>query len=334
MRGSIVIVDPTGCGLFTNIQDAFDRCQSGDTIIVRKGVYTSPLTLNKAGIIVQGSDCEETIIENKSDASVVVFLETATLRNITLVQRRRDFCCVRFEQGEGILEDCDVTSVNHSCVIISDPSRPTVRGCRIHHSKQHGIAIRKNAVDAMIIGNRIFANSQPNVMIEDGADPHLQDNIIFGSNQNGIWIKARGRGRIIHNHIFHNGYSNIDILEDAAPIIERNLIHGSAKCGICVAERGRGNITENDIHSNGYSNIGIMLGAYPQVTKNSIHHSKQHGIFAKSGAQGVLQDNNVFANALANIKLEDSAVVVHSNNQNSQLRLAIEHKAPEQNEHP
>jgi len=318
MRGSIVVVDKNGCGIFRSIQDAIERCNAGDTIIVRRGVYNEHLVVDKSDLTIRAAEDGETTIASH-DGITLQIKASSIVRGFKLEQLARYQACVRFEGNGGVLEACDVTCSNLSCVVVGPGTTPTIRHCNIHGSKQHGIAVKAEACPT-IEHNTICDHGQPNILIEQGADPIIRGNEIHGSKQNGIWIKAKGRGRITSNEISRNCYSNIDVMTEADPVIEYNKIHGSLKCGICVAEGGRGTIRDNDIYSNDYSNVGIMAGASPCVENNLIRHSKQHGIFCKSESAGVVRDNNVYANALANIKIEPGSTVEHGNNQNPKLR--------------
>eukprot|EP01062_Namystynia_karyoxenos_P000734 TRINITY_DN10274_c0_g1_i1.p1 TRINITY_DN10274_c0_g1~~TRINITY_DN10274_c0_g1_i1.p1 ORF type:complete len:482 (+),score=193.27 TRINITY_DN10274_c0_g1_i1:95-1447(+) len=314
-RGSVIVVDQAGAGLFTAIPPALAVARDGDTIVVRPGDYADPLVLDKPGVHVRGVGRGEVMLSHSEEACTVVFRAAATLSGVSIRSSVPYFCAVRFEQGEGAeLVDCDVSSVNLSCIIVAGgcPS-PVIRDCAIHGSKQHGISC-KHDTRPHIEGNEIFDNGQPNIVVESGADPLIVRNKIHSSGQNGVWFRNASRGQLRDNEIYGNAYSNVDILADATPHIEGNRIHSSLKCGVCVAEQGGGTIRRNEIYGNNYSNVGIMAGATPQITYNRVHGSKQHGVLVKANAQGIIEDNVVYENALANIKMEDGASTVSRNN--------------------
>eukprot|EP01012_Entosiphon_sulcatum_P054737 TRINITY_DN7582_c0_g1_i1.p1 TRINITY_DN7582_c0_g1~~TRINITY_DN7582_c0_g1_i1.p1 ORF type:complete len:374 (-),score=70.00 TRINITY_DN7582_c0_g1_i1:54-1175(-) len=320
MRGSIIVVDAGGCGVFTSIQQAIQRCAAGDTIVVRPGTYTEPLVIDKPDLTIRGVGFADTCVETNADACTVVFKATATVIGMRLVQQRKYYGCVRFEDGSGSLENCDITAANLSCIVVGGSAKsPQIRRCTVRDSKQHGIAVKANT-SPIIEYNKITGLGQPGIVVEEESDPVIRYNEISDSLQNGIWIKAKGRGVIEYNDIHSNAYSNIDVMEGANPVIRYNRIFNSGKCGVCIAEQGAGSIEDNDIFGNSYSNVGIMAGANPTVVRNLIHNSKQHGVFIKAKAKGTIQDNNIFANTLANIKLEDGAEAIHRNNQNGHLR--------------
>lgn len=315
MRGSVIVVDQAGAGLFTAIPPALAVAREGDTIVVRPGDYADPLVLDKPGIHVRGVGRAEVMLSHAEEACTVVFRAASVLSGMTIRSQVPYYCAVRFESGEGgELADCDVSSVNLSCIIVTSGCRTsTVRGCSIHSSKQHGVSCKHDTAP-LLEDNEIFDNGQPNVVVESGAEPVILRNRIHSSGQNGVWFRNAAKGELRDNEIFGNTYSNVDIMAEAVPHIEGNRIHTSQKCGICVAEHGGGVIRRNEVFGNGYSNVGIMSGATPELSHNKIYGGKQHGILVKANAQGTIEDNTVCDNALANIKMEEGAETVSRNN--------------------
>eukprot|EP00756_Hemistasia_phaeocysticola_P028453 Hpha_TRINITY_DN16175_c3_g3::TRINITY_DN16175_c3_g3_i1::g.6838::m.6838/K10297/FBXO11; F-box protein 11 len=316
-RGSVIVVDQAGAGLFTAIPPALQVAREGDTIVVRPGdyAYADPLVLEKPGIHIRGVGRGEVMLSHSEEACTVVFRAAATLSGVSIRSSVPYYCAVRFESGDGAeLIDCDVSSVNLSCIIVTPGCRtPLIKDCAIHGSKQHGISCKHDTAPR-IEGNEIFDNGQPNIVVESGADPLIVRNKIHTSAQNGVWFRNAAKGRLLDNEIFGNTYSNVDIMADAGPVIEGNRIHSSQKCGICVAESAGGNVRRNEVFNNGYSNIGVMAKATPSISHNKIYGSKQHGVLVKANAQGTIEDNIICDNALANIKVEEGAATVSRNN--------------------
>ena len=179
---------------------------------MREGVYDEALVMDKEGLTVKGAG-EGVVVENRSEACAATFTAAGTLVGLTLRQHHRHFACVRFEAGAGVLEDCDVTSANLSCVVVAADARPCVRRCKVHGSQQYGVAVKPGARPTLE-HNSVFGNCQPNIVIEAGADPLIRYNDIHGSKQNGIWVHTRGKGHIAYNDIYENAYSNVDIMEE------------------------------------------------------------------------------------------------------------------------
>ena len=321
MSGSLLVVDACGTGIFSSIPPALEVARPGDTVIVRPGEYNDPLMLTTSGITIQGVDKSSVIIkhsqttsprESQTGSAMISFHSNCSVKNITIIATQPQCCGVRFEKGEGTISDCDISSHNLSCVVVSSGDSPLISGCEIHHSKQHGISC-KSGSSPVIKNNNIHSNKQPNIAVDKESAPLIEGNKIHSSDQNGVWFRNSAMGKLIDNEIFSNAYSNVDINSGGEPLVQKNRIHSSEKCGICIAEGAGGDIQLNDIFGNAYSNIGIMARSFPTVKKNTIHASKQHGILVKSGAGGTVLDNDLYNNALANIKLEQGATTSVSN---------------------
>eukprot|EP01061_Rhynchopus_euleeides_P006026 TRINITY_DN15108_c0_g1_i1.p1 TRINITY_DN15108_c0_g1~~TRINITY_DN15108_c0_g1_i1.p1 ORF type:complete len:409 (+),score=102.94 TRINITY_DN15108_c0_g1_i1:286-1512(+) len=312
MLGAIIVVDQRGAGTFVDIPSALDVARTGDTIVVRPGVYSEPLVLATPGVTVRGVSAETTILQHQADVCSVVYRATATVSQLSIHGAGPHNSAVRFEGGDGVMEHCIVTSMNLTCVVVSAGS-PSISHCTISGSKQHGICCKKNTTPR-ISHCDIHTNKQPNVVVDQGAAPLLEHCTIHSSGQNGVWFRNGSSGVIEDSSIFDNTFSNIDISATADPIIRRNKIYGSEKCGVCVADNAVGTVEANEIYSNTYSNVGVMAGATPTVRGNTIFSSKQHGILIKSGAAGMIVQNALHSNELANIKLEQGAKTVVENN--------------------
>ena len=63
--GNTWIVDQSGGGDFTSIQDAIDVSSNGDLIIINDGVYNEILTIDKS-IRVNGNNIDNTILKGSA----------------------------------------------------------------------------------------------------------------------------------------------------------------------------------------------------------------------------------------------------------------------------
>ena len=71
---------------FSTIQQGINNANPGDTIFVKTGVYKEHLTINKTGIILQGEDKYNTIIDGCKtvDDGIKIKAEDVTVKNFTI----------------------------------------------------------------------------------------------------------------------------------------------------------------------------------------------------------------------------------------------------------
>ena len=86
--GTIFYVDDDGSTGFTSIQDAIDASSDGDTIIVRPGIYTEHVSIDKS-IRLIGRGTRRTIIDGNGDpnnhsSAVTITADGVKIRGFTI----------------------------------------------------------------------------------------------------------------------------------------------------------------------------------------------------------------------------------------------------------
>ncbi|HAA53817.1 MAG TPA: protein kinase, partial [Myxococcales bacterium] len=121
------------------IQDALEQAPLGSRILVRPGLYRECLVLDKDIELIADGPCEEVIIESPKGSCLQMKTEHAHVQGFTLRSDKdasRFSFTVAIQQGQLLLEDCDITSTHLACIATrGSQTTPTIRRCKIHGSK-------------------------------------------------------------------------------------------------------------------------------------------------------------------------------------------------------
>lgn len=313
-----VDVDPLpGRGQYHRINDAIVKEPPGTRIRLHPGRYHEDVLINKPVEIVGVGPREEIIILSDQGNALIIDVNMAQVRGISIRQRGTPFYAVSIKQGRAEIDDCDVSSTGLTAVGISGTADPTLRRNRIHHSGEAGIVIYDRA-RGTIEDNEISANTLSGVGINGQADPILRRNRIFENKQSGVTVYENGRGTIEENEISGNGFSGVAIKEQADPTLRRNRIFDNKQGGVFFHENGRGTVEENEISANGMSGVSTKTGGDPLVRNNRINNNGYEAIWIYEQGQGRFIRNDLTGNkhgpydiaedCKAKVTLEDNKV--------------------------
>ncbi len=98
-----------------------------------------------------------------------------------------------YEQGTGLIENCDIYSHTATAIEIREDANPTFRRCKIHHSKAGGVLVRDNGTGTFEDCD-IFSNATHGFIIRVGGNPTVRRCTISRNAFYGIYVHDKGRG--------------------------------------------------------------------------------------------------------------------------------------------
>ncbi len=242
----------SGMGDHTTITAALAAAQPGERILVRKGVYTGGLTIDKPlELIGEGQPGDVEV--HAAGTNVIRFTASqGRVANLTLRQTggKGTWYGVDIAAGRLELEDCDISSQSLSGVGIHDGAHPILRRNRIHDGKEGGGVYAYAQGQGLLEDNEVFANTLSGVEIKKGSAPTLRRNRIHDNKQSGVFVQEQGQGLLEENEIFANGYAGVDVREGGAPTLRRNRIHENGYWAIRAHKQGGGVFEGNDLRDN------------------------------------------------------------------------------------
>jgi len=299
------IVDAMRRGDFATISEAILAAKPGDRILVKPGLYSEGLVIDKPLEIVGDGDRAEVVVQATGKDAILFQATMGKVANLTLRQMGGGkWFGVDITQGRLDLEDCDINSQSLACVAIHGEADPHVRRNRIHDGAQGGVSFFENA-RGTLEENEIFGNALTGVAIFQGANPTVRRNRIYEGQQGGLFIYENSRGTVEDNDIFGNAMAAIEIKDGADPLVRRNRMYDGKGGGVFVWVNGKGTLEDNDIFGNTLAGIEIKDGGDPAVRRNRIHDAKAGGVFIWSGGKGTFEDNDIFGNAVAGVEIRD-----------------------------
>ena len=301
------IVDAMRRGDFATISEAILAAKPGDRILVKPGLYSEGLVIDKPLEIVGDGDRAEVVVQANGKDAILFQATMGKVANLTLRQMGGGkWFGVDITQGRLDLEDCDINSQSLACVAIHGEADPHVRRNRIHDGAQGGVSFFENA-RGTLEENEIFGNALTGVAIFQGANPTVRRNRIYEGQQGGLFIYENSRGTVEDNDIFGNAMAAIEIKDGADPLVRRNRMYDGKGGGVFVWVNGKGTLEDNDIFGNTLAGIEIKDGGDPAVRRNRIHDGKAGGVFIWSGGKGTLEDNDIYGNTLSGVEIREGA---------------------------
>jgi parallel beta-helix repeat protein len=298
------VVDLYHRGDFTTLSEAIKAAGPGDRILVRAGLYSESLVIDKPLEIV-GDGPAADIQLHAHDAHVVVFRASiGRIANLTLRQAGGEgqWYGVDIAQGRLDLEGCDITSQSSACVAIHDGADPRLRRNTIHDGNQNGVYVHDRGLGTLE-DNDITGNASAGVEITTGGNPTLRRNTIHHGKKEGVHVHDHGLGILEGNDIAANVLAGVEITTGGNPTLRRNTIHDGINAGVCLHDRGLGTLEDNDITGNAHPGVAITTGSNPTLRRNTIHDGKSAGIYVYEQGLGTFEGNDITGNAGAGVAI-------------------------------
>jgi len=212
-------------GLFSSIQEAIDKANNSDIILISEGTYIENIVINKA-ITIIGENKTNTIISGRNAGNVIkINAYNVSIQNVTIQQSGKIY------PNSGI-------NISSSNAIIKD---------NIIKNNFYGMTLF-NAHHNLIENNRIFENNHCGIYMSNASHNIIINNIVTNHTYNGFGIYDSSDYNVIKNNsLMRNNYCAINLRISSNNIIENNTLRDN-NIGIHIPP------TENIIKDNIFSN--------------------------------------------------------------------------------
>jgi hypothetical protein len=204
--GEILIVDDGGEGDFTSIQSAIDNSSSGDTILIKNGIYTEHNILVNKKILIEGETPEKTIIDCENNPGVKIDSSSVEISNMQIMNTIDYSIHIPSERNKCEISNMQIMNADSVGIWIQSPDT-TVSGCTIKGTRNvEGIGIKLRETNT-IIDQTTIHSFDIGLMILINSENHIVKNCVFYNNEKAIDIRINSDGNTITNsEISYNTY--------------------------------------------------------------------------------------------------------------------------------
>ena len=153
------------------------------------------------------------------------------------------------------------------------------------------------------------------IVLGQGADPEITDNVIKASKSHGIHVTRGGAGRFANNKVEGSGGVGMVLDAEATSDVRANDIYESAEAGVQVAPGARARVCGNTVRDNKGAGVEVLGEGQAQLRENDVHSNLGRGGVLVYGATEVtVHDNHIHENAAVGVLLLDGANPLLSKN--------------------
>jgi parallel beta-helix repeat protein len=305
----IIVVDPSGNGTTTTIQDALAMADDGDEIVVRPGIYDAPITITD-DVILRGEDRESVILKISPDGPTLDHFWYGPLPYGVLVEDSAAEISGLTIQGTGPYgsdETSTAISVVGGSPLIHDVTTDSGNGAAVYYQGAASGELRDSSLQGLVA---VQDASTPTIANNDVAwhiivgNPVGTDPVVINENRlSGIaivtpdtnWLGEGGPALVASNTLrihpdaaeANEDFLGIDIVGSVGSIVRGNDIAGFQE-GIKLRE-GSSSVLEGNTLTDNETAIVVLMGE-PRIVSNTIRGGSV-GINVTGGAE--LTDNHI-----------------------------------------
>ncbi len=263
------------------IQDAVNKAQSGDTIIVATGTYDGNIDISRSNLnslvlmSESGNPADTKIVGIRTDKEVISInnKNSVTVNGFTISGAGTGKAGVSLNGGK-------------NCIIENNIFSDDDIGVNIVNSPNN--VVRKN-----VVTRTSAVNTSQGIIISGSNDYNISDNSI--SNQYlGIYIGFSDGGNIARNSITQSGNHGIKLEGSESATLESNIVDTVTMFGIYLDESHKNVVRNNKVLNGNYDGNGINLlfSDWNKIVGNTVTISN-HALFMNNSKYNTMQDNTV-----------------------------------------
>ncbi len=191
-------------GNYKTISDALGNADSGDTILVKRGVYDENVTL-VMGVVLKGEDPLTTIIDGGRRGPTVMGVTESEISHFTIRNGLEGVLC---ENTGGLYIHDNYVLDNHATGIAAFISLPEIANNVVYGNRWSGIlAWGAKSLDSKIEQNVVLRNGFSGLALKGPSNVVSVNNIFMENHYYGVFADpASGQTRMDYNNIYKNYY--------------------------------------------------------------------------------------------------------------------------------
>lgn len=243
-QAATIIVNASGGGNYTKIQDAINASNDSDSIIVAAGNYNENVNVNKS-VYLFGEGAERTVVNANNTSSPVfiirrdgVVLQGFTIKGTT----GSSMAGIYVYRANNTSINSNTLISNSNGIILYNSSLDNITHNNIRSSND-GIYLHRSANNSLT-GNNV-SNSFDGMYLFLSEYNNITDNIAESNGRYGIMLYSSGNNSMINNSINLNQNQGIQIFGSGYNNVTKNTIKSNQNYGILLS-----NTVNNSIYNN------------------------------------------------------------------------------------
>ncbi|HID71998.1 MAG TPA: hypothetical protein EYP29_04555, partial [Thermoplasmata archaeon] len=299
-EGKTIVVDESGNGDYTTIQEAIDNASVGDTIRVWEGTYKGPIEINKT-LTILGNGTTNTTIDGDEKGNVVnVSSPYVNLSGFTIKNSGEFFSGIYSEGDMGLFKDLILTK-NYFGIYFKNTEKSSMEGCELYLNTKVGIYL-VNSNHSIIKNNTIYKNEDGIALLASSYN-HVINNTIYNNSDDGIDVDADcTKNKILNNYVATNDFGII-LTSSRHNLIENNTVKANKYYGISLYMKSNNNkLSRNNVTHNLGFGIAVYASNNTTIISNHIYKNGMVGITPVVGGvySNLSHNNSLLENLIAN----------------------------------
>jgi len=296
------------------LQPIIDKALPGDTVLLKPGFYTGPVTITKNNITIDGQG--KSVISGLNKRSVIyIKSDSNNILNLKIIQSGRSHdqidCGISIRGNFNTVKNCRI----EDCLFgldIQNAHLNKILHCEISSKLDRNLAFKGDAI-------RLWYSK--NNLVKHNYWHHVRDMVVWYSAEN-IFEENKGIGnrysihfmyshnnKILNNEFYKNSVGIFLMYSEKTLMVGNTIMQSNGTSGMCL---GMKETSSNQILNNRfiYSAIGIYVDVSPFVPSkmNTIENNEiafcGMGVKFLSNQEGNLFKHNYFHDNLAQVTVE------------------------------
>lgn len=256
---------------YSTIQAAVDAATSGDTIIVRSGIYVENIVLGKSATL--RGDNYPVVNANGGGTAIVVTADNCLIEGFRVTGSGTNWpdSGVRVEADNVIVRDTSAMN-NQYGIIYSSSTGGEISGVSTSRNAQQGILLVES-IGCSVHDNKATSNLE-GIHVAYSQDIDIYGNTVHENSQYGIIVRESNNVQVFDNTASKNGVNGFLIGDSTSCSVYGNVVQRNGFYGMALSNTSLTSVFENDFSYNEGEAIHLSHSATRnEIRANEVAHN-------------------------------------------------------------